>query len=97
MVIDEPAACWALLMNIQDITVVVTDTMTLLGMVVALTFSLMAGSGRRAAPSDVHYDVYEDLEAADVRVFLPRKDSHVNSTSHMISDFSQVIFSLVRG
>ena len=81
-------------MNIQDISVVVTDTMTLLGMVVAVYFALLSSwAGRRNALTEVHYDVYEDLEAADVRIFLPRKDPPVNSTSD-ISDFSEVNFRL---
>ena len=66
----------------QDIAALITDAMSLSGMIISFTCSMMAMSLRTTSNTGrtAHYDVYEALGAADVRPFLPRKEHPMNGT-----------------
>ena len=65
------------------------DVLSLLGMVASIIFYLLSvvhTPDRVANSAPTHHDVYDNAEAAEVRVFLPVKEQKNSSSLQNITD-----------
>ena len=82
----------------QDLAVAATDVLSLLGMVASITFyslSIWHTPDRAVEPDSIHRDVYDNIEGAEIRVFLPVKTMNSSNLQNDITDplgSIQVIF-----
>ena len=73
----------------QDVAVAAMDVLSLLGMVASIIFyslSVVHTPDRVANSAPTHHDVYDNAEAAEVRVFLPVKEQKNSSSLQNITD-----------
>ena len=83
----------------QDLAIAATDVLSLLGMVASIVFyslSIWHTPDRPAVDAaPIHRDVYDNIEGAEIRVFLPVKTMNSSSLENDITDplgSIQVIF-----
>ena len=74
---------------------VAIDVVSLLGMAILLIFTIITmimardGAGRT---DDAHYKVYDAIESADIRVFLPHKQNANNESTYEVIQSRYYIF-----
>ena len=86
----------------QDVAVATTDVLSLLGMVASIIFYSLAvfhSSDRDIDAAPIHHDVYDNIEAAEIRVFLPVKTMNSSSLQNITDPLGsfQVIFAADAG
>ena len=87
------------LSRVQDMTMVVIDIVSLLGMTVSLVFTIItmivARDGAGRTDDGAHYKIYDAIESADIRVFLPHKQNASESFREVIQEVLSISLLLI--